>query len=82
MEKKSNITKKLRITMLIIFILMFLLLIRIAFLQFVQGADLKKQMYNQLITSRTISPKRGTIYDSTGKPLAISAQVDTVTPPI
>lgn len=78
MEKKSNISKKLRVAMLIIFILMFLLLLRIAFLQFVQGADLKKQMYNQLITSRTISPKRGTIYDSTGKPLAVSAQVDTV----
>ncbi len=78
MEKKSNISKKLRIAMLIIFILLFLLLLRIAFLQFVKGADLKKQMYDQLITSRTISPKRGTIYDSTGKPLAVSAQVDTV----
>ena len=35
-------------------------------------------MYRQLTTSKTISPKRGTIYDSTGKALAISAQVDTV----
>lgn len=30
---------------------------RIAFIQFIQGSDLKQQMYNQLITNRTISPK-------------------------
>ena len=36
-------------------------------------------MYSQLITSRAISPKRGTIYDTNGKELAISAAVDTVT---
>ena len=35
-------------------------------------------MYRQLTASKIISPKRGTIYDSTGKALAISAQVDTV----
>ncbi len=77
-KKIYTIPKKLRISMLIIFILFLLLITRIAFLQFVQGADLKEQMYNQLIKSSTISPKRGTIYDSTGKALAISAQVDTV----
>ena len=77
-KKIYTIPKKLRISMLIIFLLFLLLIIRIAFLQFVQGADLKEQMYNQLIKSSTISPKRGTIYDSTGKALAISAQVDTV----
>lgn len=57
---------------------MLLLVFRIAFIQFIQGSDLKQQMYNQLITNRTISPKRGTIYDSTGKALAISANVDTI----
>ena len=35
-------------------------------------------MHRQLTASKTISPKRGTIYDSTGKALAISARVDTV----
>ena len=34
--------------------------------------------YNQQTSDRVISPKRGTIYDSTGKQLAISASVDTV----
>lgn len=77
-KKMYTVSKKLRITMLIFFFLFLLLIIRLAFLQFVQGADLKEKMYNQLIKSDTISPKRGTIYDATGKALAISAAVDTV----
>ncbi len=78
-EKKIySIPKKLRIIMLVFFFFFLLLIIRLFFLQFVQGADLREKMYNQLITSRVIDPKRGTIYDSTGRALAISAQVDTV----
>lgn len=77
-KKVATISQRLR-NMLLVFFLIFLLLIgRIGWLQIVQGADLKEAMYNQLTTSRTISPKRGTIYDSTGKALARSAQVDTV----
>ena len=72
-------TKKLRI-ILIVLVLIFLLLIgRIGFLQFVQGSQLKEAAYNQQAINRIISPKRGNIYDSTGKALAISAQVDTIT---
>ena len=64
--------------MITFFALLFILIIRLGWLQIVQGAKLKEAMYDQLTTSRIISPKRGTIYDSTGKSLAISAQVDTV----
>ena len=65
--------------MLIAFFVVFLILVgRLGWLQIVQGADLREDMYRQLTASKTISPKRGTIYDSTGKALAISAQVDTV----
>ena len=72
-------TKKLRI-ILIVLVLIFLLLIgRIGFLQFVQGSQLKEAAYNQQAINQIISPKRGNIYDSTGKALAISAQVDTIT---
>ena len=64
---------------LIAFLVIFILLIgRLGWLQLVQGADLKEDMYRQLTASKVISPKRGTIYDSTGKALAVSAQVDTV----
>ena len=61
-------------------ILFFLLLIiRLIWLQFVQGSDLKEQAYNQQTTDQIISTSRGTIYDSTGKTLAISTPTDTVT---
>ena len=42
------------------------------------GSWLKEQAYKQQTSNLTISPKRGTIYDTNGKALAISAQVDTV----
>lgn len=79
-ESKNFInTKKLR-AILIVAILIFILLIgRIGFLQFVQGNYLKELAYNQQNINQIISPKRGNIYDSTGKALAISAQVDTIT---
>lgn len=70
--------KKLRICMFIGFIILLLLVVRIAFLQFVQGASLKEEAVKNQLTSKTINPSRGTIYDSTGKALAISARVDTV----
>ncbi len=78
-KKKVNTTsKKLLIVMICFFIVLFLLIIRLGFLQIIQGSQLREEMYSQLIKSDLISPKRGTIYDSTGKALAISAQVDTV----
>lgn len=64
-KKIATMHKRLTIAMLVIFVLFFLLLVRLFWLQFVQGADLKEAMYDQLITSRLISPKRGTIYDTT-----------------
>lgn len=72
-------TKKIK-TIFIVIILIFALLIgRIGFLQFVQGNYLKELAYKQQTINQIISPKRGNIYDSTGKALAISAQVDTIT---
>ena len=85
MAKKKNIIKldnlgfkKLRLCMGTGFVLLVLLVIRIGFLQFVQGASLKERAVKNQLTSRTISANRGTIYDSTGKALAISASVDNV----
>lgn len=77
--KKSSISTRLRNGMIVIFLIMILLIVRLGWLQFDKGSWLKEQMYSQLITSRIISPKRGTIYDANGKELAISAAVDTVT---
>ena len=55
-----------------------LLIFRIGFWQFVKGAELKESANRQQAADRTISAKRGNIYDSTGKLLAASAKVDTV----
>ena len=77
-----NIKMKKRIrNMLIISFLVFMgITIRIGFIQLVQGAELKEKAYGQQTLDRNINPKRGTIYDATGKNvLAVSATVETVT---
>lgn len=80
-EFSSNLlaVKKFRIVLASLLIIFLLLIIRLIWLQFVQGSDLKEQAYNQQTTDQIISTSRGTIYDSTGKTLAISTPTDTVT---
>lgn len=79
-ESKNFIySKKLKITLLITVIILILLITRIGFLQFAQGNYLKELAYNQQTINQIISPKRGNIYDSTGKALALSSAVDTIT---
>lgn len=80
LESKNLIhANKLR-ALLILTILIFIFLVgRIGFIQFVQGNSLKEGAYQQQTINQIISPKRGNIYDSTGKALAIGAQVDTIT---
>ena len=77
-KKVITLNERLGRILIVFFLILILLVFRIGWLQIVQGAELEESMYRQLTTSKTISPKRGTIYDSTGKALAISAQVDTV----
>lgn len=82
MLSNLNISRRKRIMymMFIIFLVLILLIIRIGFIQFVQGAWLSELAYNQQSIDRQINPKRGTIYDATGKNvLAVSATVETVT---
>ena len=81
-KKRKNIVKisfKRMMGLLCIFLLFFAILIgRIGYLQFVQGAWLKQKEYSQSTSNTVISAKRGTIYDANGKALAISAAVDTI----
>ena len=72
-------TKKIKISLIVCILAFIILLVRIGFIQFVQGSHLQQLAYNQQLINQIISPKRGNIYDSTGKALAISAQVDTIT---
>ena len=41
--------------------------VRLAYIQFVWGAELSEKAWEQQSQSRSITAKRGTIYDSTGK---------------
>lgn len=74
----SNI-KKIFVTGVCLSALFLLLIIRLAYLQFIKGSWLSKQASTQQTSTKTITPARGTIYDVNGKVLAISAEVDTVT---
>lgn len=75
---KSVKSKNLLICMLIFFVVLILLTLRLGYLQFIKGSELKEAANRQQATNRVVSAKRGNIYDSTGKLLAASASVDTV----
>ena len=92
-QKKSNLIKlnsdfesqnfvnikKLRNIFIVIVLIFVLLIGRIAYIQFFEGSYLKSLAYRQQNINQIISPKRGSIYDSTGMLLATSATVDTIT---
>lgn len=76
--KIDNKSTHLKWFAVIFLILILALIFRIFWLQFIDGSTLKEQAYKQITANRVISPKRGTIYDSTGKALAVSSEVDTI----
>ena len=80
MEFNKAKGKRRMIAVLVMALLILILLItKIGWIQFVQGAELQEKAYKQQTLNQIISPKRGTIYDSTKeKILAISATVETI----
>ena len=76
---KISSKKKMRNTLFIAFLVIICLLVRLGFIQFVQGSELSSLAYQQQTLDRKINPKRGTILDSIGeKVLAVSSTVETV----
>ena len=72
--------KKMRNSLFVVFIVLILLIVRIGYIQFIQGSQLRELAYEQQTLDRYINPKRGTIYDATGKNiLAVSSTVESVT---
>ena len=72
--------KRMKREMIIAILLLALLVVRIGFIQFVQGEELQSMAYMQQTLDRNINSKRGTIYDATGKTiLAVSSTVETIT---
>ncbi len=79
-EIKLTSKKKMRNVLFISFLIIICLIVRIGYIQLIQGKELAKLAYEQQTLDRKINPKRGTIYDATGKNiLAISSTVETVT---
>ena len=78
-EDRAISARRLSAAMVFVFVLFFALIIRIGWIQFVDGASLKELASRQQTLNKIISPTRGAIYDTNGKSLAISAKVDTIT---
>ena len=77
---KLSSKRKMRTMLFICFALITVLLGRIGYIQFVKGGELSSMAYTQQTLDRNVNPKRGTIYDATGKNiLAVSSTVETVT---
>ena len=71
--------KKMKNALFIVFIIFILFTVRLAYIQFVWGAELSEKALDQQAQSRSITAKRGTLYDSTGKYiLAESSSVESV----
>ena len=79
-EIKLTSKKKMRNTLFISFLIIICLIVRIGYIQLIQGKELSELAYEQQTLDRKINPKRGTIYDATGTNiLAVSSTVETVT---
>ena len=81
-EKYSEISrrKRLKFAMVAVCLIFSIFIGRIAWIQFVMGDELKQMAYEQQSLERAVNPRRGTIYDATGKTiLAVSSTVNTVT---
>ena len=71
--------KKMRNTLFIAMTIIVLLTVRIGYIQFIWGPELSSMASSQQSQSRSITAKRGTIYDSTGKYiLAVSSSTESV----
>ena len=72
--------KRMKIELIVSMLIFLFLTCKIAYIQFVDGEKLESMAYTQQTMDRSINPKRGVMYDATGKNiLAISSTVETVT---
>ena len=81
MQENSLKTKKrMLIELVVVIILLVSLIIRIGYIQLIDGNRLKTMALDQQSLERNVGAKRGTIYDATGKNvLAVSSFVESVT---
>ncbi len=77
----KDISRKRRMKNMLIcaIIILFALIFRVGWIQFVSGGELQTLAYEQQTLDRKINPKRGTIYDRNSNELAVSSTVYTIT---
>ncbi len=81
-EKYGEISrrKRMKVWMIVVVLISSLFIVRIGWIQFVMGDELKQMAYAQQSMDRAVNPRRGTIYDATGTTiLAVSSTVNTIT---
>ncbi len=77
--KEISRKKRMRNGLLFSIIVLFTLIFRVGWIQFVNGGELQTLAYEQQTLDRKINPKRGTIYDRNKNKLAVSSTVYTIT---
>lgn len=77
---RPSMAIKKRIFFLLVFFTLSLtgLIVRISWLQVYDGEKLQKEAIKQQVRDSMINSRRGSIFDRNGKPLAVSASVETV----
>ena len=79
-ENSLKRKKRMLIELVVVVILLFSLILRVGYIQLIDGARLKEMALKQQSLERNVGAKRGTIYDSTGENiLAISSFAESVT---
>ena len=69
---------KILLVLVFIFILMIALIVRVGYLQIIDGEHLQTLATSKKILTETISAKRGSIFDATGDTLAVSYETDKI----
>ena len=77
---KKSVKKRMKNSIFLVLIIIIALITRIGYIQLIEGESLREKAYAQQTADRSVSAKRGTIYDSTGETvLAVSSTIETVT---
>ncbi|WP_084423206.1 peptidoglycan D,D-transpeptidase FtsI family protein [Cohnella thermotolerans] len=78
LRNRRHFSFRLNLFFFVTFFVFSLLLVRLAYLQFVQGPTLKEKEHQIGTRDVSIPPIRGNIYDSTGQPIAYSTSTQSL----
>lgn len=76
MSTPVKVRKRIGIIFIIMLCLLTALIMRLVWVQFVMGEDLRQKAFAVRFRNMEVKAKRGVIYDAKGRPLAISVSTD------